>query len=175
MLYCTIDISKIIEENNEKISADLIRSTIETNVQAMEDHIHWRCHAVTVNPKNTNRIRIACRNKDEHHLVKQVAETKLGAEARILQNELYPIKVDSVKRAAVLDKNHNILAGAAVILGEENEAMVAKIVWLSSKKAAKPYRSMVVYLTKSTDARRLLADGYFYVRGESGITSVFEY
>jgi hypothetical protein len=34
---------------------------------------------------------------------------------------------------------------------------------------------MVVYLTKGSDARRLLADGYFYVRGESGTTSVFKY
>ncbi|KAJ5215238.1 uncharacterized protein N7498_001645 [Penicillium cinerascens] len=33
---------------------------------------------------------------------------------------------------------------------------------------------MVVYLTKSTDARRLLADGYFHVGGESGTTSIFD-
>ena len=52
---------------------------------------------------------------------------------------------------------------------------VAKIDWLSSKEATKPYGSMVVYLTKSTDARRLLADGYFHVGGESGTTSIFEY
>jgi hypothetical protein len=107
--------------------------------------------------------------------VKQVAETKIGAGARVLRDELYPIKVDSVKRAAVLDENHNVLAGATVALGEENETTVAKIAWLSSKEATKPYGSMVVYLTKSTDARRLLADGYFHVGGESGTTSIFEY
>lgn len=45
----------------------------------------------------------------------------------MLRDELYPIKVDSVKRAAVLDENHNVLAGAAVALGEENEARIAKI------------------------------------------------
>jgi hypothetical protein len=47
--------------------------------------------------------------------------------------------------------------------------------WLSSKEAAKPYGSMVVYLTKGADARRLLAEGYFHVGGESGTTSIFEY
>lgn len=93
----------------------------------------------------------------------------------MLRDELYPIMVDSVKRAAVLDENHNALAGAAIALGEENEATVAKITWFSSKEAAKPYGSMAVYLTKSTDARRLLANGYFHVGGESGTTSVFEY
>lgn len=174
-LYCTIDTSKMIEENNERISAGLIRTTIETNIRTMENHTQWRCRAVTVDPRNTNRIRIACRNEDELQLVKQVAETKIGVGARVMRDELYPIKVDGVKRAAVLDGNHNVLAGAAVALGEENETTVAKITWLSSKEAAKPYGSMAVYLTKSTDARRLLADGYLHVGGESGTTGVFEY
>ena len=104
-----------------------------------------------------------------------MAEEKIGIGSRVLRDELYPIKVDGVKRAIVLDNNHTILARAAVALSEENESTVAKITWLSSKEAAKPYGSMVVYLTKGSDARRLLADGYFHVRGESRTTSVFEY
>lgn len=36
-LYCTIDTSKMIEEN-EKIFACLIGTTIETNVRTMENH-----------------------------------------------------------------------------------------------------------------------------------------
>ncbi|KAJ5196719.1 hypothetical protein N7449_007198 [Penicillium cf. viridicatum] len=127
-LYCTIDTSKMIEENNKKISAGLIRTTIETNVRTMENHTQWRCRAVTVDLRNNYRIRIAYRNKDEYQLVKRVAETNIGAGARVLRDELCPIKVDSVKRAIVLDKNHNVLAGAIVALGEENETTVAKIV-----------------------------------------------
>lgn len=69
----------------------------------------------------------------------------------MLRDELYLIKVDSVKKAVVLDEKYNILPGAAAALGEENETTVAKIAWLSSKKATKTYRSMVVYLTKGTD------------------------
>jgi hypothetical protein len=52
---------------------------------------------------------------------------------------------------------------------------VAKIAWLSRKDSAKPYGSTVVYLTKVTYARRLLADGFFHAGGESGVTSTFEY
>ncbi|OQE10081.1 hypothetical protein PENFLA_c095G09535, partial [Penicillium flavigenum] len=174
-LYCTIDTSKMTESESEKASAGSIRATIETEIRKMDDHTHWRCRAVTVSPRDTNRIRIACRDEAEHQLVKKVAEAKIGAGARVLRDELYPIKVDSVKRTAVLDENHEILAGAAAGLGEENETTVAKMTWLSSKETAKPYGSMVVYLTKGTDARRLLADGYFHVGGESGTTSVFEY
>ena len=174
-LYCTIDTSNMTESEGERVSAGSIRATIEREIQTMDDRTHWRCRAVTVSPRNTNRIRIACRDEAEHQLVKKVVEAKIDAGARVLRDELYPIKVDSVKRTAVLDENHEILTGAAAALGDENEATVAKLSWLSSKEAAKPYGSMVVYLTKGSDARRLLADGYFHVGGESGTTSVFEY
>jgi hypothetical protein len=116
-----------------------------------------------------------CRDEAEHQLVKKVAEVKIGAGARVLRDELYPIKVDSVKKAAVLDEQGEIRAGAAGAFSEENETTVAKIAWLSRKESAKAYGSMVVYLTKGTDARRLLADGFFHARGESGVTSAFEY
>lgn len=54
-------------------------------------------------------------------MVKRVAETKIGAGVRVLRDELYPIKVDNVKRTAVLDENNEVRAGAAVALSEENE------------------------------------------------------
>jgi hypothetical protein len=174
-LYCTVDTSKMAENANEKISAGSIRAAVETEIRTMDGHTHWRCRAVTVDPKNTNRIRIACRDEDEHQLVKKVAEAKIGAGARVLRDELYPIKVDSVNRTAVLDENDEIRAGAAAAFSEENEATVAKIAWLSKKDNAKAYGSMVVYLTKGIDARRLLADGFFHAGGESGVTSPFEY
>jgi hypothetical protein len=163
------------ENGNERMSAGPIRATVEAEIRTMEGHMHWRCRAVTVDPRNTNRIRIACRDEDQHQLVKKVAEAKIGAGARVLRDELYPIKVDSVNRAAVLDENDEIRAGAAAAFSEENEASVAKIAWLSGKESTKAYGSMVVYLTKGIDARRLLADGFFHAGGESGVTSTFEY
>lgn len=174
-LYCTIDTSKMTNNENEKTSAGSIRAVVETEIRTMENQQHWRCRAVTVDPKNTNRIRIACRNEAEHQLVKKVAETKIGAGARVLRDELYPIKVDSVNKAAVLDEKGGIRTEATAVFSEENDATVAKIAWLSRKENAKAYGSMVVYLTKSSDARRLLAEGFFHAGGESGVTSTFEY
>lgn len=174
-LYCTIDTSKMVENENEGMSAGSIRAAVETEIRATADHTHWRCRAVTVDPKNTNRIRIACRDEAEHQLVKKVAELQIGAGARVLRDELYPIKVDSVNKAAVLDDKDEIRAGATAAFSEENEATVAKIAWLSKKESAKAYGSMVVYLTKGSDARRLLADGFFHAGGESGVTSTFEH
>ncbi|KAJ5111908.1 hypothetical protein NUU61_001538 [Penicillium alfredii] len=126
-LYCTIDTSKMVENENERMAAGSIRAAVETEIRTTEDHVHWRCRAVTVDPKNTNRIRIACRDEAEHQLVKKVAEAKIGAGARVLRDELYPIKVDSVNKAAVLDKKDEIRAGAAAAFSEENKATVAKI------------------------------------------------
>jgi hypothetical protein len=134
----------------------------------MDDHANWRCRAVTVDSKNTNRVRIACRDEAEHQLVKRIAETRIGAGARVLRDELYPVKVDNVKRTAVLDENNGIRAGAVEAFSNENETTVAKISWLSKKDVPKAYGSMVVYLTKGADARRLLVEGFFHAGGESG-------
>jgi hypothetical protein len=173
-LYCTIDTSQMTGNENERPSAGPIRRAVEAEIRTTENHMNWRCRAVTVDPKNTNRIRIACRDEAEHQLVKKVVEAKIGAGARVLRDELYLIKVDSVNKAAVLDENSDIRVGAAAAFGEENKTTVAKMNWLRNKEGPKAYGLMVVYLTKGSDARRLLADGYFHAGGESGTTSVFE-
>jgi hypothetical protein len=58
----------------------------------------------------------------------------------------------------VLDENDEIRVGAAAAFSEENETTVAKIAGLSRKESAETYGSVVVYLSKGTDARRLLAE-----------------
>jgi hypothetical protein len=126
-LYCTIDTSKIADNENRRVSAGSIRIAVKTEIRAMENHMYWRCRAVTVDLKNTNRIRIACRDKNEHQLVKEVAEAKIGAGARVLRDELYPIKVDSVNKAAVLDDKGEIRAEAIAAFGEENNTTITKI------------------------------------------------
>ena len=60
------------------------------------------------------------------------------------------------------------------MLGKENNVQIAKLAWLSKKDNPKAYGSIVIYVTKGCDARRLLQDQFFYVAGESGWTSVFE-
>jgi WD40 repeat protein len=70
---------------------------------------------VTVDPKNSTPVRIACRNEAEQQLVKRVAETKIAPGVRTLRDEPYPIKADSVKRTV----NAKIMAGAAKACGAE--------------------------------------------------------
>ncbi|KAI3113530.1 transcriptional regulator family: Zinc finger, CCHC-type [Penicillium roqueforti] len=174
-LYCTIDTSKMADKGIGLTSAGSVRAAVEAEMRSTEDHAHWRCRAVTVDPKNANWIRIACRDEDEQQLVKKVAEQKIGEGARVLRDELYPIKVDSVNKTSVLDENGEVRTDVAAAFSKENETTVAKISWLSRKESEKAYGSMVVYLTKRIDARRLLADGFFHAGGESGVTSVFEH
>ncbi|RKK10372.1 hypothetical protein BFJ67_g18183 [Fusarium oxysporum f. sp. cepae] len=46
--------------------------------------------------------------------------------------------------------------------------------WLSNKENGKIYGSMVIYVTKASDARRLLDERYFHLAGESASTNVFK-
>jgi hypothetical protein len=67
-----------------------------------------------------------------------------------------------------------VLPGAAEALGRENEVTIAKMHWLSDKGNGKMYGSMVIYVTKASDARQLLEERYFHLDGESASTNVFE-
>lgn len=173
VLNVTVDVSRADAENG-RMSAGTVRVAVEKEMRTMEHHENWRCRAVTVDHATQSRIRIACRDEDEHGLVKRAAE-KIGAGSRVLRDELFPVKVDNVKRTAVLDEKDEIRAGAAEAFGRENGTMVAKIAWLSKRDVPKAYGSMVVYVTKKSDARRLVAEGYFHAGGESGTTSTFEH
>lgn len=51
--------------------------------------------------------------------MKQVIETNLVQGAQILQDDPYPIRVDSVNRTAVLDERDNTRAGTAEEFGRE--------------------------------------------------------
>lgn len=146
---------------------------VENGVRAEQDN-SWRCRAVTKDPKKPHRVRIACRDEAEHNTVKRVVEAKLTQGARILRDDLYPVRVDSVNRTAVLDEMGNVRTGAAEAFGKENDTQIAKIAWLSSRDISKAYGSMVVYLSKGLDAHRFLREGFFYAGGESGYTKAFE-
>ena len=169
----TVDISRADSEHGG-MSASTVRAAVEKEMRTMEAHKSWRCRAVTADHATQSRIRIACRDEDEHELIRRAAE-KIGAGSRVLRDELFPVKVDNVKRTAVLDEKDEIRAGAAEAFGEENGTTVAKIAWLSKRDVPKAYGSMVVYVTKKSDARRLVAEGYFHAGGESGTTSAFEH
>ena len=63
---------------------------------------------MTKDPRNPYYVRIAYRNKIEHLNIKQVVVVNLIQGVQILQDNLYPIQVDSVNCTIVLDKVGNI-------------------------------------------------------------------
>ncbi|KAK2734258.1 hypothetical protein CKAH01_18982 [Colletotrichum kahawae] len=172
-LFCTIDTSRV-DEGSDKPNAGRLRAAVEKEMRALDGQGSWRCRAITVDPRNADRIRIICRDDAEHKLVKQIVEKSFGSGTRVLRDELYPVKVDNVKRTEILDENGNVRAEAAEALSRENETTVAKISWLSKKDMPKAYGSMVVFVTKASEARRLISEGFFHVGGESGTTTAFE-
>src|SRR4051794_28599075 len=105
---------------------------IENGIYNEQDNAAWRCRAVTLDPKNPHRVRIACKDEAEHKAVKQAVEANQVKGARIFRDDLYPIRVGSVNRTAVLDETGKIRTGATEALSEENNTQVAKIAWLSN-------------------------------------------
>ncbi|KAK1458731.1 hypothetical protein CTAM01_17152 [Colletotrichum tamarilloi] len=172
-LFCTIDTARV-EEGIDKPNAGRVRAAVEKEMRAMDGQGSWRCRAITVDSRNADRIRIICRDDAEHRLVKQIAEKSFGPGTRVLQDELYRVKIDNVKRTEILDEKGNVRAEAAEALSRENETNVAKISWLSKKDRPKAYGSMVVFVTKASDARRLISESFFHVGGQSGTTMAFE-
>ncbi|RYC77793.1 hypothetical protein BFJ63_vAg19333 [Fusarium oxysporum f. sp. narcissi] len=106
-------------------------------------------------------------------MVKRVVETNVARSVRILRDDMYPMRVDGVNRTVVLDESGNIRPGTAEALAAKNDTAVAKVAWLSDTNVAKEYGSMVVFLSKASDARRFLEERFFHAGGESGHTKPF--
>jgi hypothetical protein len=121
--------------------------------------------------RNADRIKVICRDEAEMQLVKQTAQTTAIKGARVLRDQLFPIKVDRANDTVVLDSNGDIPPRAMEVLGKENEVTIDKIHWLSDKKNGKTYGSMV---TKGVDAKKLLEERWFHLAGESASTNIFE-
>ncbi|KAF3392112.1 hypothetical protein DPV78_010808 [Talaromyces pinophilus] len=160
-----------MEEDKGKTQIAGIRQMIEKVMRENEETKNWRCAAVVKDPKNTAQIRVICRNEDEIQQVKEAAQKIEIPGIRTLRDQLYPVKIDNVNRTAVLDADRNILPGAADALGKENNVSITKISWLSKKDSNKAYGSMVVYITKGTDAKHLIDGNYFDIAGESARTA----
>ncbi|EWZ28420.1 hypothetical protein FOZG_17905 [Fusarium oxysporum Fo47] len=164
-VFCTVDTSRVPEDHIGEATPTIIHKTVEQDMRKSSDQSHWRCVAVIRDGRNTNRLRII----DQNH-----PRNQKDPGARVLRDQLYPIKVDSMNRTAVFDQELNVLPRAMETLSHENGDQIAKVAWLSRKVSPKTYGSMVVYLTKNNDAKRLLQEHYFLAAGESTHTSVFE-
>ncbi|RYP34896.1 hypothetical protein DL767_004072 [Monosporascus sp. MG133] len=108
-LFGTIDTFRVDGNGGDEIMAVSIRSAVE-NVCATNDDASWRCRSVAVDPKSSNRIKIA-------H----------ASGLWVLRDERYRIKVDNAKRTAALGEHGEIRAGATKAFSEEIDTKVAKI------------------------------------------------
>ncbi|KAM4068010.1 endonuclease-reverse transcriptase domain-containing protein [Hirsutella rhossiliensis] len=173
-VHCTIDTSRVSELNRNKAQIGQIRQAIEVEMRAKNGHETWRCAAVVRESRNADRVKIVCRDEAELQLVKEAAQKTAVEGARVMRDQLYPVRVDNANRTAILDTEDNILPGAIEALSAENRVTIGKISWLSKRESGKAYGSMVVYVTKKSDAERLLDGDYFDLAGESATTYKFE-
>jgi hypothetical protein len=173
-LFCTIDLTRVNEEDAGRKDPGKIRDAIEKEVRMKEGQGTWRCLATTRDPRNRDRVRITGRTEEELEMVKTAALKVAPRGARVLRDQLYPVKVDNANRKAVLEEDGGIREGAEERLGSENGVRIAKIAWLSRRTSPKEYGSMVVYVTKGSEAVQLLQGQYFHIEGESAYTRVFE-
>ncbi|KAJ6437653.1 reverse transcriptase [Purpureocillium lavendulum] len=151
-----------------------VRQAIELEMRAKDGRAAWRCAAVVRDARAAERIKVIFRDENELKQVKEAAQKTAVVGARVMRDQLYPVKVDNANRSRVLDAEGNVLPGAAEALGAENRVNIAKVSWLSNKDSGKAYGSMVVYVTKESDARRLVDGHNFDLAGESATTNVFE-
>jgi hypothetical protein len=172
-LFCTIDTSRVEEKEKGNVQVAGIRKAIETEVRTQENMENWRCAAVVKEARNQDRVRVICRDESEAKIVKDAAQKITVPGVRVLRDQLYPVRIDNANRTAVLDGEGKVLPGAAEALGTENDVNIAKIAWLSRRDSSKAYGSMVVYVTKGSEAKRLLDGQYFHLAGESAYTAVF--
>jgi hypothetical protein len=124
---------------------------------------------------DTSRVEEGDKDKAEPGAIRQATEeirTNEGHESwrcvaviMVLRNtaRIRVTLVDNANRAAVHDQEGNLLSGVTESLGIENEVSIAKIAWLSREDIGKAYGSMVVYVTKDSDATRLLQGQYFHI------------
>lgn len=173
-LFCTIDVSEVQGDETSRVTPGEIRNVVESEVRVGKGSPSWRCRAVTKVLKAPHRIRIVCRDEDEHQMIKRIVERTLPQSVRVLRDEYYQIKVDGVSRSAVLDEFGKELPGIHETFSSENATEVVKVTWLSDR-FLKEYGSMVVSLKKAAEASRFLREGYFYAGGLSGRTSVFRH
>ncbi|KAI0970239.1 hypothetical protein F4678DRAFT_480490 [Xylaria arbuscula] len=96
------------------------------------------------------------------------ASTALGP--RWSHNKQYAVRVDNVRRQAVLDDSGQVLSGLAESLGEENNVKIINVAWLGKTDVLRSqgYGSIVVYVGSSDDVSQLLSYRKFRVNGRRG-------
>jgi hypothetical protein len=97
-LYCTVETSRVGEEDQSRAQPGVIRQTIEKEIRGSEGHAKWRRVAVINDARNIERIKVRRRDEAEVQLVKEAAQKTAATSARVLRDQLYPVKIDNASR-----------------------------------------------------------------------------
>ncbi|EXA29120.1 hypothetical protein FOVG_19341 [Fusarium oxysporum f. sp. pisi HDV247] len=104
-VFYTVDTSKVSEVHIGNATQTMIRKIVEQEMRK----------SMTRDGRNANRLRIIGRNEEEMQKIKTILDIWKAPGARVLRDQLYPTKVDSMNRTAVFDQEFNVL------LNQENE------------------------------------------------------
>ena len=74
------------EEERSKAQPGVVRKAIEEEIRTGDGHVNWRYAAVIRDARNTERIKIACRDEAELQRVKEAAQKTVTAGARVLRD-----------------------------------------------------------------------------------------
>ncbi|EWZ79059.1 hypothetical protein FOWG_16777 [Fusarium oxysporum f. sp. lycopersici MN25] len=91
-VFCTVDTSRVPEDHLGDVTPTMIRKTVEQEMRQSSDQPRWRCVAVTRDGRKANRLRIIGRNEEEIQKIKTILETRKAPGARVLRDQLYPMK-----------------------------------------------------------------------------------
>ena len=64
-LYCTVDMSRVGEEDRSKAQPRAVRRAIKEKIRTVKEQENWRCAAVIRDARNTERIKIVYRDEAE--------------------------------------------------------------------------------------------------------------
>uniref|UniRef100_A0A093V1R4 Enolase n=2 Tax=Talaromyces marneffei PM1 TaxID=1077442 RepID=A0A093V1R4_TALMA len=85
-LFCTIDTSRVGEEDKARTQIANIRQQIKKEMRGNEETQNWRYAAMVKDPKNADRIKVICRDEEEIQQVKEAAQKVDIPGIRVLQD-----------------------------------------------------------------------------------------
>lgn len=148
----------------------LTKTTINNELSKDQNTKQVQVEGVKSTPGNSLKVFV---NSEEDARVLQQNQAWLEKlqGARLGQEPWYPIKIDDVRKIDVFE-NGELREDFKDMFQQENEAQAQRISWLSGPK---PYGSMIAYLSKASDASRLLHRKMVQIRGEVSFTSEYQY
>ena len=120
-----MDFSRV-EHNEETPVADraALSKKIEQEIQK-QDEKFW-VKAIIKDRRSPNRRRILCRNEEELKKVKSAATITAAEGARVLRDQLYPVKVNNARADALLMPDGTLKASAALEIATENQTELSQ-------------------------------------------------